>query len=384
MPKQPPTNPFRYGDLALDDQFTDRAAELKSLKADIRNGQNVVVFAPRRYGKSSLVWRVTQELTARREVLIAYVDLLATPSKEKLAEKLAKSIHDDVASPLLRARDKAAAIFDGLRVRPTVTLNPHDASLSFTFESTGRRDDIDATLEKLLELPAQLAAGRKKRAALVFDEFQEILDIDPHLPALLRTTFQHQPEIAHVYLGSKRTMMERLFNDAHEPFWRSAKQVELGLIDPDLFRPFIGERFERTNRTVDEGVVDDVLAVTEGHPYATQELCYFLWEEVPERWTADRESFERALAGVLRSESAHFTRIWSQAVPNHRLILLALAFDPPARITDGYRRRHSLPHDATVRKALRSMGDGELVVRDERGYRIAEPFLAEWIRRFQS
>ena len=51
------TNPFRYGDLALDDAFTDRVHELQELKADMRNGQNVVVFAPRRYGKSSLIWR---------------------------------------------------------------------------------------------------------------------------------------------------------------------------------------------------------------------------------------------------------------------------------------------------------------------------------------
>lgn len=382
--RQPPTNPFRYGDLALDDQFTDRAAELKALKADIRNGQNVVVFAPRRYGKSSLVWRAAQELTTRREALIAYVDLLATPSKEKLAEKLAKSIHDNVASPLLRARERTVAVFDGLRVRPTVTLNPHDASLSFTFESTARREDIDATLERLLELPAQLAAERGKRTALVFDEFQEILDIDSRLPAVLRTTFQRQPDVAHVYLGSKRTMMERLFNDAHEPFWRSAKQLELGLIEPELFRPFIRDRFDRTNRAIGDGVLDALLVVTQGHPYATQELCYFLWEEVPEGWSANVEALERALAGVLRSESAHFTRIWSRAVPNHRLILQALAVDPPAQITDGYRRRHSLPHDATVRKALRALGDDELVLRDDRGYRIAEPFLAEWIRRFQS
>ena len=45
---------------------------------------------------------------------------------------------------------------------------------------------------------------------------------------------------------------------------------------------------------------------------------------------------------------------------------------------------HGLPHDATVRKALRSMIDDELVIRDDRGYRIAEPFFAEWIRRYQS
>ena len=45
------TNPFRYGSLALDDAFTDREAELVELESDVRNGQDVVLFAPRRYGK---------------------------------------------------------------------------------------------------------------------------------------------------------------------------------------------------------------------------------------------------------------------------------------------------------------------------------------------
>ena len=48
-------NPFSFGDLALDDSFTDREQELRELTADVLNGQNVVIFAPRRYGKSSLV-----------------------------------------------------------------------------------------------------------------------------------------------------------------------------------------------------------------------------------------------------------------------------------------------------------------------------------------
>ena len=54
------TNPFRYGALALDDAFTDREREVAELLTDVLNGQDVVVFEPRRYGKSSLVWRVSE------------------------------------------------------------------------------------------------------------------------------------------------------------------------------------------------------------------------------------------------------------------------------------------------------------------------------------
>ena len=57
-----PTNPFRFGALALDEAFADRERELAELVADVRNGQDVVIFAPRRYGKSSLVWRARQAL----------------------------------------------------------------------------------------------------------------------------------------------------------------------------------------------------------------------------------------------------------------------------------------------------------------------------------
>jgi uncharacterized protein len=377
------TNPFRYGDLALDEAFTDRDDEIAELNADIRNGQNVVIFAPRRFGKSSLVWRASQELLARKEVLIAKVDLMATPSKEKLADKLAKSIYEDIATVVFRARQKATSIFTGLQITPRISLDPIDGSLSFTFEASSRKEDIDATLEKLFELPAHLSADRKERCALVIDEFQEILDIDPRLLPLMRSVFQRQPEVAHVYLGSKRSMMERIFNDFNEPFWRSAKKIELGLIDPRHFAPFIEKRFDSTDRGIDD-VVDRVLEITRGHPYGTQELCYFLWEEVSEGRIAHAAELETALTKVLRSENAHFTRIWTKAAKSHRLVLQALADEPVEHISDEYRRKHGLPIDATVRKALKVLIDDEIVVRDANGYRIGEPFLAEWIRRYSS
>ena len=153
-------NPFQFGALALDEAFTDREAEIAELRADVRNGQDVVVFAPRRYGKSSLVWRATQEL-ARDRVLVASVDLMTTPTPAKLAEKLARAIHDDIASPLLRARERLR-IFGDLKVTPTITVDPESGAPAFSFSVTERPEDIDATIERLLELPG--AARRRPQA----------------------------------------------------------------------------------------------------------------------------------------------------------------------------------------------------------------------------
>ena len=380
--KRTAVNPFSFGDLALDDSFTNREAELRELRADVLNGQNVVIFAPRRYGKSSLVWRATQQLVTKR-VLVAQVDLMTVATKEQLAAKLAQAIYEEIATPLFRVRERATQVFRSLRIAPVMTLDPLDGSLGFSFRAGHASHDVDATLEKLFQLPAELAGERKRRVCLVFDEFQEILELDPNLPALMRAVFQTQPDVAHVYLGSKRSIMHGIFNDANEPFWRSAKQMELGVIAPDEFAAFIRERFESTGRRIDDTAVDGVLAITRGHPYATQELCYALWEETPSRGKAAAAELDAALARVLRAENAHFTLVWDQASRVQRAVLQALAAEPLVSATsEDFRGRYGLPGASSVQRALEALTDEELVLREGAGaYRIGEPFLAEWIVR---
>jgi hypothetical protein len=373
------SNPFNFGALALDDAFADRERELAELTSDIRNGQDVVVFAPRRCGKSSLVWRASHALAAER-VLVAQVDLMTTPSKEGLAAALARSIYEQIASPLERVREKALAPFRGLQVQPTINVNPDDGSFTFSFGIAQRSADIDGTLERLLELPAELGSARGRRVALVMDEFQEIVDIDPGLPKLLRSVFQRQPEVAHVYLGSKHHIMERIFNDANEPFWRSAKSMELGTIPIEPFAAFIVERFHAGGRAVEDGVVGEVLARTGGHPYATQELCYFLWEQTAPGETASRANLVRAFGAVLRSEHAHFSLLWGSASAMQKQVLQALAREAGHPFSATYRDRHDLPAATNVQKALRALTQRELVSGEAGAYRITEPFLAEWLR----
>ncbi len=378
------TNPFRFGALALDEAFTDREEELAQLSADMRNGQDVVLFAPRRYGKSSLIWRVAQRLVSDG-VLVAQVDLMRAPTKEKLAEQLARTIHEEIASRLFRARERVR-VFAGLRIKPTVTVDPDDGSLSFGFDARADRADIDSTLEGLLALPGRLAGERDRRVALVLDEFQEVVDIDPGLPKLMRAVFQEQPEVSHVYLGSARHMMERIFNDENEPFWRSAKQMQLGAIASAPFERYAAERFQRTGKTLDADVGTRLLALTGGHPYATQETLYFLWEQTPLGETADDARLQLALEALLRSEHAHFGLLWSRAAGAQRAVLQALASEQPGRPLSGdYQRRHSLPVTATVQTALGALVAAEVISRVGRGeYVIAEPFLAEWIARNES
>jgi hypothetical protein len=377
------TNPFYFGDLALDEAFTDRKEELKSLETDMRNGRNVALIAPRRYGKSSLVRRASQHLV-RKGTLVAEVDLMKTPTKERFASHLARAIHDGLASRMFKAREAALRVFDSLRVKPVVTLDPTDGSLGFTFSAAGHvQADIDDTIERLLALPAELAAEQGRQVVVVFDEFQEITDIDAALPDLMRAVFQDQPDVSHVYAGSKRDMMSRLFNHENEPFYRSAKVMEIGPISPKLFAPFIKARFDSTDRGVSEAAVEGLLDVTHGHPYATQEFAYALWEEVPSGFTASASDLDKALDVVLRSENARFTLLWDGLSRGQRLLLQALAAEPGRVQSTGYRNAHGLPAASSVQRAADALMGAELVARRTDGaHEIVEPFLAQWVRRY--
>ncbi|TML08434.1 MAG: ATP-binding protein [Actinobacteria bacterium] len=372
------SNPFKYGPIALDESFTDRDAEVAELSADALNGQDVVIFAPRRYGKTSLVHRVAQRLATRR-ALVAEVNLWFTPTKEKLAGRLAREVAD-ILGLAGKAREIARA-FAGLRITPTITIDPNDGSLSFSFAAGHASQDVDDTIEHLLRMLAETAVGRKRPVVLIMDEFQEIAEIDPGLTKLLRSVFQEQPEVSHIYLGSKRHLMERIFNDANEPFWRSAKRVELGPIEPEAFRPFIVAGFRDHGRNVEDGVVDRVLAVTGGHPYATQELCYFLWAETPAKRVARDGQFDAALTKLLRSEHSHLSDLWDRATANQRLLLAALADAPGHPLSEDYRARHGLRGASTTQKAIDGLVKQEIVAKAGGFVRIAEPFYAEWIRR---
>jgi hypothetical protein len=374
------TNPFTFGALALDRAFTNREREIRELVRDMENGQDALLYAPRRYGKSSLVLRAGQR-AIRKGILVAYCDLMRTPTKERFAAALARTIYADLESAAGQAIERATRLFRGLRITPTMEVDPVDGSLRFVFHAGRRRAAIDDTIEALLALPGQIAAERGRRAVLVFDEFQEILTLDGRFPKLMRAVFQEQPEVGHVYLGSKRHLLERIFDDENEPFWRSAKRLEIGPIEPGAFARFLRQRFEETEKAIDDDALGRLLEATGGHPYGTQELAYFLWELVPTGHFARRADVEAAIEQVLRSEHNHFAKLWDDAAHAQRLVMLALAEEPTRSLyAADYAERHDLPAKPALQRAIGALVTKEIVARDEvRAYRIAEPFLADWL-----
>jgi uncharacterized protein len=157
--------------------------------------------------------------------------------------------------------------------------------------------------------------------------------------------------------------------------------MELGRIPTEEFAPFLVERFEGTDRAVESRAVASLLELTEGHPHATQELAYFLWEQTPRGAEVTEERLAAALDALLRAEDARFTFLWEEIAGVQRLVLQALAREAGRPYSMAYRSRHELPAATSVQTALRALERRELISGQKGEYRIVEPFLREWLNR---
>ena len=54
--------PFRYGGVVRPPYFIDRERELEEMTLSLEGGANIILYSPRRYGKTSLIHRVAERL----------------------------------------------------------------------------------------------------------------------------------------------------------------------------------------------------------------------------------------------------------------------------------------------------------------------------------
>ncbi|EDP73360.1 archaeal ATPase, partial [Hydrogenivirga sp. 128-5-R1-1] len=72
-------NPFFFGGVVEEEDFCDREDELNSLEKDVLSGINVLLYAPRRFGKTSLLLASLKRLK-NKGVKGVYIDLFPVSS----------------------------------------------------------------------------------------------------------------------------------------------------------------------------------------------------------------------------------------------------------------------------------------------------------------
>lgn len=374
------TNPFVFGTIVSDENFAGRESEIKELTLDLAGKTNLIIFSPRRYGKTSLMFKVMDELK-KQGILCVYVDLYPAVTKEKFANILASSIAKAKAGKV----DEIIQIIKELIPPIKLTVRPEDVETGIELELSKGKEDIDASLTKLYDLPERVAKKTKKKLVVVFDEFQEITKLDgQEIETNIRSKLQQHKNVSYVFMGSQRHLLDQMFNDKNRPLYRAGKPFNLSRLTEEEFSKFIIERFKAGGITISKEVTSKILELTQCHPYYTQQLCHEMWNQCisQEKKSAEEEDTVLAKEQVLKNQNYAYTSMWDSTKGKQRALLHAMAISDEKNIfSTDFREKYRLGASSSVARAVEYLEEKGLVEKDSNDYVISDAFFQEWIKR---
>jgi len=377
-------NPFVFGTVVDDRHFADRKDELGELVSDLAGRTNVILFSPRRYGKTSLMFKVMRELE-RKKIICAYVDLYSATSKQRLADIFASAVARAKAGRL----DEMVQVIRDLIPPVRLVVRPEgssDLQGGVELELSRAGGDVDSVLAGLYDLPERVAKKKGKRMVVVFDEFQEIAKLDgEEIEKGLRSRIQMHKSVSYVFMGSQRHLMDRIFGDKNKALFRVGKLFSLARIPEKEFAAFIRDRFKRTGIVASDGATGRILEASGSHPYYTQQLCHEVWN-LCKSTGADRvteKAVSDATEQVLKNQNYAYTSMWDSVRGKQRALLLAMASSGGSKIySSEFRARHSLGAPSSVAKAAKMLEEQGLLEREGEDYVISDAFFRKWLERF--
>lgn len=354
-------NPFQYGVLVDNEYFTDRVNELKEVQLSLNSANHLILISPRRFGKSSLIAKAVKA-SGRPCVSLNMQNVL---SIEDFSSKILREIFR--LYPMERIRH----LMSHFRIIPTLSSNPVTNGIEVSFQPVVNNlvllEDAMALLEKV--------SIEGKKLIVVFDEFQEILNIRKGLDKQLRSIMQGQQNLNYILLGSQESMMTEIFERKKSPFYHFGKLMRLDKIPYDDFKNYISSRLPLGDKDKLNAIVEEILSFTNLHPYYTQQLSAEVWDMLTNDNPTDGV-VTASIRKILRTHDLDYERLWLNFNRTDRAIMMSLS----KRANPMQNRQMATSTSYSAIKRL--MKSGYIIRIND--YEIEDPFFKEWIIKYCS
>ncbi len=373
-------NPYRIGGPATGEQFTDRERDLQKLVGIMLNGQNLILIAPRRFGKTSLLLRAVEEVRAQggrtgRQSLIRCSDA------QEVAEAL---LHGVFTGPMqgvggyLREITRRLA---GVRVAPEFTLDPESGAPKVKLAPAASRVDWREVISEVVRLLNHVAQ-EKHRTSLILDEFQKVKEIDGNLPDVFKDMTDELRSVSLVFAGSKRHLMRQMaYDERHGALFNVGAVHEMEVIPRASFVRFLVERAEGGGKSLSEAMAERIYDIAAGVPHDVQLVAYFAFEAAAR--AIDEEAFRLALVSAVGDQKsafrAAFDRIRRAGSQQRLLKLIAREGRLQNPQSKGVLAQLKVTAQASD-KAVEALLQEDLIERDrDDGLRIVRGLFREWL-----
>jgi hypothetical protein len=363
-------NPFITSGYIGPEFFCDRETESKNLLSAIRNNRNITVIAPRRMGKSGLIWHVFSQIN-QKDLTPVYVDILPTNSLADFANILVKAIIKAKTSKqgvIKKIAQSLASV--GIRL----SVDPLSGEPSLIFSSRDSREG-EQSIESILSYIKKDSADY----IIAIDEFQQISQYsEKTTEAFLRSQFQNISNVNLIFSGSKKHLLNEIFTSPKRPFFGSSEFLELKKIDREIYSEFIMKLFRESGRDIDINTISYLLDETNLHTYYVQYVCNKLWGG--EKY--DIETLKTLIKNICIDNESVYANYLNLISAGQTKLLLAISLNRGiANPTSGdFISRYNLGAASSVNQSLHSLIDKELVYSEDGVYQVFDPLMASWFR----
>lgn len=356
------TNPFVFGKVVTGDNFADRKELVKEMVLDVKSSQNLIIHGPRRLGKSSLMREVLRIMKSDHKYRIVYIDLLRFDRIETICGQIFKELAGTVQKAIEFARD----IFKG------VSIKIENSSLEMSF---GTEEDA---LIKLFDFLGKYSE-KKYKMVVVFDEFQEMVNIAEHSIKKLRSVIQDHQNVSYIFSGSDTRLIDFFIKPEH-PFYKFGKLIKLGKPNRKEMSIFLKKKFNFFNLTIYDSELELILSYSANLPYFIQLLAHEIWIKLllSNSKVITNEIIELTFKNLLERSNSEYEIIWSRMTNNHRkaLKILSIYHQPfESKLLQKFKIAQ-----ASLQTAITSLEKNQFIWRIDNIIEFLDPIFEKWIK----
>jgi uncharacterized protein len=368
-------NPFPTSEYISPEFFCDRETELQQIIDSIDNQRNITIISRRRLGKTALIKHCFYHLKKRNDLSLHYFDIYATGNLHEFINMLSTALigyFESKPEKMLSLLIKMLGQF-----RPKLTFDELSGvpSVELSLQTPGETEQSLAAIFDYL-------SKQKQRVVIAIDEFQQITNYpEKNVEALLRTHIQANNNVTLIYSGSNRRMLISLFNDYARPFYQSTGFLFLDKIDPDQYKVFISEHFNKADRQISEDALSFILEWAQGHTYYVQEICNRLYSLGTE--AINIEEVKQATLQILEERAPLYQVYKNMLTSSQYALLKAIAMEIIVEKpnSSAFLTRYKLGAASSVIRSLEALETKELIFFENNSYSLTDIFLMRWLQR---
>ena len=367
---------FIFGVAVSGDNFIGREKEIHCLSSNFKNGINTILSSPRRWGKTSLIKKV-KAIVESDKLRVIYVDIFPCRSEYDFYNMFAEAVLKQTSFRFDEWKDIAYEFISRLTPKFAFSVGP-DSDYSVSLGITSKTHSA----EEVLQLPERIAQKKGIQIVICIDEFQQIGEFPDSVivQKKMRSAWQHNSRVSYCLLGSRKHLMDELFQKRSLPFYKFGDIINLKLIPTEVWVPYICKQFKKVDRVISEELAAEICRIVENHSSYVQQLAWLTLLETEK--VATREGVARALNELLDENTPLFTQqtelLTTYQMNFLRAILAGIHKEfGIATVLSEY----NLGSSSNISRLRKSMVEKELVEFRQEGYFIADPILKIWLER---